>query len=138
MCIQSTDTLGSSNQIIETVIRIDKLQKEIISDTNTCVTCDISLVSGTNNTIPVAFTMCGGNLFNAIYALPDSLTNFFRIESVRDRRFVTLRLLEAVEVEGTYVLVATNHTVILDLYCVCSMQCFSPITITPCVTSNQV
>lgn len=136
MCDQSIDTLSSGNHIVDTVIKIDKLQKEIASDYNTCITCETSLVTSANNTIPVTFTLCGNSLFESILEMPATLTSYYRIEAVRDRRFVTLRLLEAVEVEETYTLTATDYTCILDLRCVCAMQCFAPITVTTCVRST--
>lgn len=132
MCEQSLDNLSGNNYIIDTIIRIDKLQKEITSDYNTCISCETSLVTSANNTIPVSITLCSGSFFEAIIEIPDVTTRFFRVESVREKRFVTLRLLEVVDVEGTSSLTATNQTVVLDTRCVTALQCYSPITISVC------
>lgn len=135
MCDKPYEINSCGNYIIDTVIRIDKLQKEIVSDYNSCISCETSLVTNANNTIPVAFKGCSGEI-TAILELPDVTTPFFRIESVREKRFVTLRLLEATIVAEEQTFEATNHTCILDLNCVCQIQCFNPITVVTC-TQNQ-
>lgn len=117
------------NYIRESVIKIDKLQKEIISNAlGTCVSCDTSLLTYACNTIPVRFTTCCGNAIEGIIGVDGSSTSYFRIESVRCQRYVTLRLLEldGQKLEGT------NYTIILDLDCVGTIQCFEPINVETC------
>ncbi len=135
MCDKPYEVNSSGNYIIDTVIRIDKLQKEIVSDYNTCISCETSLVTNANNTIPVSFKGCSGEI-TAILELPNVPTPFFRIESIREKRFVTLRLLESTVVAEEQTFEATNQTCILDLNCVCQIQCFTPITVVTC-TQNQ-
>lgn len=121
------------NYVKESVIKIDRLQKEIMSNTiGTCVSCDTTLLTYANNTIPVRFTSCCGNVVEAIIGADGATTSFFRIESIRCQRFVTLRLLE---LEGTE-LVGTNYTMILDLDCVGSVQCFEPTNVEVCTAST--
>lgn len=117
------------NHIIEKVKHIDKIQKEIvISNATSCISCDTSLITQANNTIPVSFYMCNGDLFTALVAVGSQTTEYFRIECLRDYRFVTLRLLTTSET----VLTCTNQTVILDLDCVCAIQCYAPINCEEC------
>ncbi len=121
------------NYIKESVIKIDKLQKEIMCNTfGTCVSCDTSLLTYANNTIPVRFTTCCGGVVEGIIGVDGATTSFFRIESVRCQRFVTLRLLE---LDGD-TLVGTNYTMILDLECVCTIQCFEPTNVEVCTAGT--
>lgn len=117
------------NTIVENVRHIDKIQKEIvINNVTSCITCETSLITQANNTVPVAFYMCSGTIFGALTAPDAENTTLFRIECLRDSRFVTLRLITASG--GT--LTCTNQTCLLDLNCVAAMQCFTPINCTDC------
>lgn len=118
-----------SNFIVETVKHIDKIQKEIVvSNTTSCITCETSLVTQANNTIPVSFYLCNGEPLETIVGLGPERTQFYRIECLRDHRFVTLRLI-TLQAET---LTCTNQTCILDLDCVCTIQCFQPINCDEC------
>ncbi len=136
--LECTNDVGG--YIIDTVIRIDKLQKEVVNEESGCVSCEQSLVARAYNTIPVSFTSCCGNPFTANLNITGDVTQFFRIESVRDRRFVTLRLLEVEDCsrnggqEGRRHrdLVGTNNTCILDLKCCGLMQCYEAINVGHC------
>lgn len=128
---QDLDTTGN-NYIKETVSKIDKIQKEVIFDTTgRCIACEASLFTSANNTIPVRFYTCCGNPITATIGLPETETTYFRIESVRCNRFVTLRLLQ---VSGD-TLEGTNYTIICDLDCVGTMQCLDPISVEVCTQS---
>ena len=118
-----------NNHIVETVRHIDKIQKEIVvSSATSCITCETSLVTQANNTIPVAFYLCGGEPLETIVGLGSGVTRFYRIECLRDHRFVTLRLITLQDATLT----CTNQTCILDLDCVCGIQCFQPINCEEC------
>lgn len=125
-------TITNCNYIISTVSRIDKLQKEIGQEESVCGACDTSLITRAFNTIPVSFRSCCGTGIVANLDLTGAVTEFFRIESIRDQRFVTLRLLEATTGEET-TLTGTTYTCIIDLNCVGSMQCYDAINVEPCV-----
>lgn len=118
------------NYILDTIIRIDRLQKEAIINTDSnCVSCNESLIDFTNNTIPISFIMrCGGYL-TANIGISTDTTVYFRIEAIRCNKYVTLRLLEVTE-DST--LVATNRTLTLDADCICAIQCNPAIFVTPC------
>ncbi len=121
-------TTSSCNYILDTVEKIDKLQKQVnVLEENQCRTCEKSLLAYQNNTIPVSFTLCSGNLLTAHIGTSSETTTFFRIEEIRCKRYVTLRLLENDdELEGT------NYTLIFDLECACAIQCVDAIQVLPC------
>lgn len=124
-----------SNYIKDTVMKIDRLQKEIVVDSsNSCISCETSLLTSAYNTIPVSFRgCCSYAVLGNLGSTTDNLTTqFFRIESVRQCRFVTLRLLS---IDGAE-LTATNYTMILDLDFVTTMQCYGPISVPLCTDQN--
>lgn len=120
------------NYIKDTVSKIDKLQKEVVTDTlGRCISCETSLFTSLNNTIPVSFNTCCGNPVTGRVGSTETITPFFRIESIRSNRFVSLRLL--VSDGGTEpVLTATDYIMTVDLDCVSSIQCYTPITVEVC------
>ena len=117
------------NYLLDLLLRIDRMQKEaIVNQETACISCSNSLTTFQNNTLPISFIMkCGGYLTVNIGISTDT-TTYFRIESIRCDRYLTLRLLE--DVDGT--LTATPYTITLDLECVCGVQCFGAISVTPC------
>ena len=120
------------NYIKDTVSKIDKLQKDLITDTlGRCISCETSLFTSLNNTIPVSFFTCCGNPVTGRVGITDTLTPYFRIESLRCNRFVSLRLLVS---DGATepVLTPTDYTITVDLDCISSIQCYSPITVDVC------
>ena len=124
------------NTILETIRRIDRAQKRaVIDESNTCITCERSLLSTAFNTIPLTFTTCCGNRITGIIDLTGTQTAFYRIESIRCNRYVTVRLLEETTVGEVTTLVETPYTMIVDIECIGSIQCFSPISITLCTSS---
>lgn len=138
-CDTLTQDSCNCNYIKESVSKIDKLQKEVISDSaGRCITCEASLFTSANNTIPVCFSTCCGNQIFGYTGLTGATTEFFRIESIRCNQFVTLRLLQEAVVDDQPTLTATNYTMILDLNCVGRMQCFEPISVEVCTQSSAV
>ena len=129
-CLQSalnTNIVSQRNIIKNTVRKIDQLQKEAAIQ-NSCEGCESSLFSTLYNTKPVTFYLCSGTAFAATIPTDTTVTTtVFRIEDFRDDG-VILRLLTT-EDGAT---VCTNYTAILDLDCVCAMQCFPPICCDEC------
>ena len=124
------------NTILENIKRIDKAQKRaIIEQTNTCITCETSLLTTAFNTIPLTFTTCCGNRLTGLIDLVGTTTIFFRVEAVRCNRYITVRLLEETTVGDVPTLIETPFTMVIDLECVGSIQCFAPISITLCTDS---
>ncbi|MDE6660659.1 MAG: hypothetical protein K2J93_02400 [Anaeroplasmataceae bacterium] len=133
MPVETMNDCLDCNYIKETVCKIDKLQKEVITvGENRCISCETSLFNPANNTIPVAFYGECGNLFTGLTDLTGTTTSFFRIESIRCGRFVTLRLLT----QDGDTLTATLRTMVLDLDSVKGIQCFEPITVELCTAST--
>ncbi len=128
----TNDLACSCNYIKETIMKIDKLQKEAIADTTYyCVSCETSLLSATNNTIPVLFNSCSGSELTGSIGLTNT-TKYFRIESIRCGQYITLRLLEATTQGEETVLTGTNYTMTVDLDCIKCIQCLEPISIEVC------
>lgn len=127
--IESNTNEVISNYIIETVSRIDKIQKEVVLDsTNTCVLCETSLLTSAYNTIPVSFKCISGTTVSGNIGVSSETAEYFRIESLRQNRFVTLRLLN----RNDTALEATEYTMLLDLNYVMQIECYTPISITLC------
>ena len=132
MPIETVNDCLECNYIKETIAKIDKLQKEVVTvGENRCISCDTSLFNPANNTIPVALYCRCGNLFTGLTDTAGTTTSFFRIESIRCGRFVTLRLL----VQDGDTLTATLRTMVLDLDEVKGIQCFEPITVELCTSA---
>lgn len=117
------------NYIVDTVMRIDRLQKEAeLLEQNSCITCESSLINYTNNTIPVSFVLCSGNTLSANISTTTNTTTYFKIESIRCKQFVTLRLLEL----ANDTLQATTQTLIFNLDCACAIYCQAAIQTEKC------
>ncbi len=117
------------NIILENVLHIDMIQKEIISGVETnCITCETSLITRAYNTVPVSFRCCSGNTLEAYLNTTGTTTSLFRIENVKDNRYITVRLITSENNELT----CTNQTAIIDLNCVMMLQCFEPINCSMC------
>lgn len=126
---EKINTECCDSYIMELLTRIDKMQKEaLLNDEDSCITCQNALFSFTNNTVPLSLGLkCGGPL-TAPIGLTDITTTYFKVESIRNCRFITLRLLERNNEELT----VTPYTITLDGECICYIQCFNPITTTSC------
>ena len=120
------------NFIYETVRKIDQLQKEVLLE-NGCIGCEGSLFSRLYNTKPVSFILCGGGRFEAQLGTvaTASTTTIFRIQEVKGNS-VILQLIDYTSETPT----CTTYTAILDLDCVCGIQCYSPILCTLCNETN--
>lgn len=115
------------NYIVDAVKSIDRMQKETVLDRlSDCITCETSLITRAYNTVPVIL-YCRCEPFEA-QILGTGTTNIFRIECIREDRFVTLRLLTYDN--GTYT--CTDQTVIFDLECCCGLECFEPTNCNQC------
>jgi len=124
----------NKNCIFETVRRIDQIQKEVLLENN-CIGCEGSLFSRLYNTKPVSFILCSGARFNAqlTTAVDAPTTTVFRIQEVKGNCVV----LQLIDNSGDTP-VCTNFTTILNLDCVCGIQCYSPILCELCsdITAN--
>ena len=128
-----TVTTSQKNFIYETVKRIDQIQKEVLLENN-CIGCEGSLFSRLYNTKPVSFILCSGERFTAEItpgATPTT-TTYFRIKEIKCNSVI----LQLIDYSGD-VPVCVHNTIILDLDCVCGIQCYSPITCTLCNETND-
>jgi hypothetical protein len=117
-----------NNNISEIIERIAKNQRDICSNCIDTVSCDNC---GFFNTIPIRLsTCCSGVAVEAVVGVGGPSTSYFRVESICNDRYVKLRLLTTTEVGEEVVLTATNYTVVIDLECIGSIQCFEPINLT--------
>lgn len=123
-----TVTTQCKNFIYETVKRIDQLQKEVLLE-NSCIGCEGSLFSRLYNTKPVSFILCNGARFEAQLgtATDAATTTIFRIQEIKCNSVI----LQLIDYSGETP-VCASYTTILDLDCVCGIQCYSPITCTLC------
>ena len=124
---------SSRNCIYETVRKIDQLQKEVLLE-NSCIGCEGSLFSRLYNTKPVSFILCGGTRFEAQLdtTVDAPTTTIFRIQEIKGNCVV----LQLIDYSGDTP-VCTNFTTILDLECVCGIQCYPPILCTLCNDVNN-
>ena len=126
-----TVTAQCKNFIYETVKKIDQIQKEVLLE-NSCVGCEGSLFSRLYNTKPVTFILCSGTRFEAqLTPQPDTTTTYFRIKELKGNSVI----LQLIDYTGDTP-VCLQNTIILDLDCVCGIQCYSPITCTLCNENN--
>lgn len=116
-----------TNSIGEIIEKIAKTQRDVCNTCANLVTCDACFFGNQFNTIPIRLTFCcGGAPIEAVIGAGGTITTYFRVECVTNERFVKLRLL-SIDAEGA--LIGTNYTIVLDLECVGSIQCFEPINI---------
>ena len=124
-----------TNNIVEIVERIARCQRDVCSTCVDAVSCDMCFFNS-NNTIPIRLvSCCSGIPIEGIIGVAGPTTTYFRVECINDKRFVKLRLLTATLVDGAVVVAGTNYTIVVDLECISSIQCFEPtnITVTPAV-----
>lgn len=126
-----------TNSIAELVERIAKSQRGVCSTCVEPISCDMCFYGSRFNTIPIRLTSCcSATPIEGLIGAGGPATAYFRIECISNKRYVKLRLLSATVVEGVVVLSGTNYTIVVDLECVGSIQCFEPINIT--VETNTV
>lgn len=123
MACERINTLvnGNSNIILSTIRTIDQMQKETVMD-SICVGCTGNLIKKAYDTRPITFTLQNDDKFTAFINFTDITTNLFRVEDI-EGDFVLLRLLE----KNGGCVTCTNQTAIIDLNCVCCIQCFEPV-----------
>lgn len=112
--------------IMETILKIDQIQKEALIQ-DQCETCKDSLVVKMFNTKPVIFYLCEGKKFEVEVPGSDTCTHYFRIQEIKGD-CVVLRILVRCGCEWE----CTNFTVNLDVRCVCAIQCLPPICCEEC------
>lgn len=124
-CCNSTVTTSTNNNNINTIAgllkRIDQMQKDaLVSNANAL--CESCLMSAMYNTKPLSVYV-NNTLFEANIGLTEETTQYFRVEEVRGNDTVVLRLL--VLEDGA--LTCTNNTVVVNIACICGIQCFGAI-----------
>jgi len=123
------------------IVSSNKMQKEIISESNTqnrCLMCDTALFSALFNTIPVALYTCSGDPVTARLGVLGDETSYFRIEAIRCHKYATLMLLEATTLDGVTTLTGTEFTITINLDCIGRIQCFAPINVITCTSSTAL
>ena len=121
-----------NNNIVEIVERIARTQRDVCSTCTEPVSCDMCFFNSVFNTIPIRLGYCcSGSPVEAVIGVGGPITTYFRVESISNCRYVKLRLLSATVVGEEVVLTGTNYTIVVDLDCIGSIQCFEPINITP-------
>ena len=128
------------NYILDSIKKIDKMQKEIICEektNNRCIMCDKALFTNLYNTIPVALYTCCGNEVTGLLGVGGDTTSYFRIESIRCNRYVTLMLLNQTTTNDVTTLTGSEFTITIDINCIGRIQCFAPINIETCTSSLE-
>lgn len=116
-----------TNSIVEIIERIAKSQRDVCNTCANLVTCDTCFFNTQFNTIPIRLmSCCNPAPIEGVIGAGGPTTTYFRVECITNDRFVKLRLL-SIDAEGA--LIGTNYTIVLDLECVGSIQCFEPINI---------
>lgn len=121
-----------TNNIVEIVETIAKSQRNVCNTCADCVSCDACFCNALFNTIPIRLTTCDGTAVGGLIGLGGVTTSYFRVECVTCQRYVKLRLLSVTTVDDEIVVAGTNYTMVVDLECVGSIQCFEPVNITGC------
>lgn len=124
-CCNSTVTTSTTNNNVNTIAnllkRIDQMQKDaLVSNANAL--CESCLVSAMYNTKPLSLFV-NNTIFEANVGLTTTTTQYFRVEEVRGNDTVVLRLL----VLDDGALTCTNYTVVVNIACICCIQCFGAI-----------
>ena len=129
-------TQCGTNNIVEIIEAIARNQRNVCSTCADCVSCDSCFCNALYNTIPIRLTACatGEAIFGTIGVLGDT-TAYFRVECITCQRYVKLRLLSATLVDEVPVITGTNYTMVVDLECIGTIQCFEPVNIAGCTTT---
>ena len=143
-CVNTIENTGLNNvenhrvdnYIADIVGSILRSQRSVCDTCNDCVSCDGYFCNALFNTIPVRLIYCGGNPVGGLIGLGGVTTSYFRIECLTHHRFVKLRLLSVTTVDGEIVVTGTNYTMVVDLDCICSIQCFEPANIEGCTSTT--
>ena len=125
------------NSIVEIAEMIVRTQRDVCNTCTDCVSCDACFCRSLYNTIPVRLTYCcGGDAVAGLVGAGGASTSYFRIECITGQRFVKLRLLTVTAVGEEIVITGTNYTMVVDLECVGTIQCFEPINILGCTATE--
>ena len=126
---------SNSNSIVEIIENIAKTQRSVCNTCVDCVSCD-ACFSSLFNTIPIRLTTCcDAAAIGGLIGIGGVTTTYFRVECISERRYVKLRLLSVTTVDEEIVVTGTNYTMVVDLECVGSIQCFEPVNILGCTTT---
>ena len=119
-----------TNNIVEIIEKIARTQRSVCNTCTEPVSCDACLYNN-YNTIPIRLTSCcSATAIGGLIGVGGATTTYFRVECISNRRYVKLRLLNVAAVGEEVVITGTNYTMVVDLECVGSIQCFEPINIT--------
>lgn len=122
---QNGNTNNTDNNNGTTILgllqKIDRMQRNavIVGETDECETC---MLTSMFNTKPIAVYTCSRRVTATLGATEDE-TNLFRVEAIRGNETVVLRLLTVVD----GVITCTGYTIVMDINCICYVQCFEPI-----------
>jgi len=119
---------GNDFCILETVKKIDQLQKAAVIQ-DQCEGCESSLCQTIFNTKPVIFYLKCCEPFTVEVPGTNQESHYFRIQELKGN-CVKLRILTRAGASDNWD--CTNFTVLLDLDCVCGIQCLPPICCEPC------
>ena len=122
----------STNNIVEIIERIANTQRSVCNTCNDCVSCDACFCNAIYNTIPIRLTTCCGNEISGLIGVSGTTTAYFRVECITGERYVKLRLLNVTAIGEEITITGTNYTMVIDLECVSSIQCFEPVNILGC------
>lgn len=121
-CSQTiTTTQQNASSILGLLKKIDQMQKEALIN-NANALCESCLMSAMYNTKPISIYL-NANLFQVNVGLTNETTEYFRVEEIRGNETVVLRLL----ILDNGVLSCTNYTIVVNVNCICCVQCFNPI-----------
>ena len=120
---QQTQLTSTKGYIYETISKIDQMQKAATVQ-NLCEGCEGSLISAFYNTKPIIVYLSNGTPLTVNIPEQATLTptTIFRIENIKNDA-VILRLIDS----STETLTCTNYTIILNIDCICALQCLAPI-----------
>lgn len=120
-----------TNSIAEIIEKIARSQRDVCSTCPETVGCDVCFYNALFNTIPIRLvSCCSATPIEAVIGVGGPSTSYFRVECITNDRFVKLRLLSVTAVGEEIVVAGTNYTIVVDLDCIGSIQCFEPVNIT--------
>ena len=126
-----------TNNIVEIIETIARNQRSVCNTCGDCVSCDGCFCNALFNTIPIRLThCCSGAPIEGLIGAGGLTTAFFRVECITCQRYVKLRLLSVTLVDGVLVVTGTNYTMVIDLDCVGTVQCFEPVNILGCTPTT--
>ena len=126
-----------TNNIVEIIETIARSQRNVCNTCGDCVSCDGLFCNALYNTIPIRLThCCSGAPVEGLIGPAGATTAFFRVECITCQRYVKLRLLSVTIVDEAVVVTGTNYTMVVDLDCIGTVQCFEPVNILGCTPTT--